>query len=146
MVYPQYQYCTYVSLNLPSYPTAPFPTYYPYVCSLCLYLCFCFANRFIFTIFLDSTFWANMKYFFSFGLTPFLHLQHLLLPVLGIFPYSCLLKGYITEDTFYKPATYSRTLSSSYSPSPNLFYFSLQPLCQYVIFRFVCLVPSPTRI
>ena len=33
----------------------PFPIWHPYVCSLHLYLCFCFAHRFICTIFLDST-------------------------------------------------------------------------------------------
>ena len=50
-------------------PSSPFPTpsspWSPYICPLCLY--FCFANRFIYTIFLDYTY---MHYytilFFSF--------------------------------------------------------------------------------
>ena len=33
----------------------PFPPWYPYICSLYLCLYFCFANKIIFNIFLDST-------------------------------------------------------------------------------------------
>ena len=32
------------------------PSWCPYVCSLHLYLCFCFANKIIYTVFLDSTY------------------------------------------------------------------------------------------
>ena len=32
------------------------PPWYPYICSLCLCLYFCFANKIIYIIFLDSTY------------------------------------------------------------------------------------------
>ena len=38
----------------PSHPL--FPPWYPYICSLRLCLSFCFANKFIYIIFLDSTY------------------------------------------------------------------------------------------
>ena len=38
---------------LPPHPVSP---WYPYICSLCLCLYFCFANKIIYTIFLDSTY------------------------------------------------------------------------------------------
>ena len=50
---PQQYLCQFQSPN--SFPPH-FPTWYPYVCSLPLCLYFCFANKIIFTIFLDSTF------------------------------------------------------------------------------------------
>ena len=37
-------------------PPLPFPLWYLYICSLCLCLYFCFANKFINFIFLDSTY------------------------------------------------------------------------------------------
>ena len=37
-------------------PIHPVPSCYPYACSLCLCLYFCFANKFIYTSFLDSTY------------------------------------------------------------------------------------------
>ena len=40
--------------DLPTHPTQPFPPWFPYACSLCLCLYFCFANKIISTIFLDS--------------------------------------------------------------------------------------------
>ena len=46
---------TYVNPSL-SFPPDLFPPWCPYVCSLHLCLYFCFANRFISTIFLDSTY------------------------------------------------------------------------------------------
>ena len=58
--------CIWVNPNLPIHPTPSSP-WCPYICSLCLY--FCFASRFIYTIFLDYTY---MHYytilFFSFWL------------------------------------------------------------------------------
>ena len=38
-----------------THPTLPLFLWCPYVCSLCLRFYFCFANNFIWTIFLDST-------------------------------------------------------------------------------------------
>ena len=51
-------------------PTATFPPWCPYVCSLHLYLSFCPANWFICTIFLGPHICVNIRYlFFSFWLT-----------------------------------------------------------------------------
>ena len=38
--------------DLPTHPTQPFPSWFPYACSVCLCLYFCFANKFICTILL----------------------------------------------------------------------------------------------
>ena len=46
----------YKSLPIFQFIPSPFPPWYPYVCSLCLCLYFCFANKFICTIFLNSTY------------------------------------------------------------------------------------------
>ena len=40
----------------PSSSHPPSPLWYPYICSLYLYIYFCFANKMIYTIFLDSTY------------------------------------------------------------------------------------------
>ena len=42
--------------NLPIHPIPSFSPWCPYICSLCLCLCFCFVNKFVCTIFLDSTY------------------------------------------------------------------------------------------
>ena len=47
--YTQYQQCIYVNSNLPIPPTPSRPPWYPYICSLCLCLYFCFANRIMYT-------------------------------------------------------------------------------------------------
>ena len=44
-----------VSVCLPFHPTFLFSPWCPYISSLCLRLCLCFANMFISTIFIDST-------------------------------------------------------------------------------------------
>jgi len=49
----------------------PFLSWYPYICSLCLCLYFCFINKFIFTIFLDSTYLYKQMISFSFWLISF---------------------------------------------------------------------------
>ena len=46
----------YVNFNLPIHPTPPYPPSCPYICSLILCLYFCFANKIIHSIFLDSTY------------------------------------------------------------------------------------------
>ena len=53
-----YQQCIYDNPNFPIHPTpsSTFPSWCPYVCSLHLCLYFCFANKIICTIFLDSTY------------------------------------------------------------------------------------------
>ena len=45
-----------INPNLPIHLNPLSPFWYPYVCCLHLCLYFCFANRFIFTIFIDSTY------------------------------------------------------------------------------------------
>ena len=45
-------------------PPHPFPPWYLYICSLHLCLYFCFANKIIYTIFLDSTY---MRYYTIFA-------------------------------------------------------------------------------
>ena len=57
------QHYIYVNHNLQFIP--PHPGQYPYVHSLCLCLYFCFANKFICIIFLDST---NKQYYMIFVL------------------------------------------------------------------------------
>ena len=47
----------------------PFPPWYPYICSLCLCLYFCFANKIIYTIFLDSMYVHWYKIFIFLFLT-----------------------------------------------------------------------------
>ena len=42
----------------------PFPPWYPYICSLCLFLYFCFATKIIWIIFLDSRY---MRYYTIFA-------------------------------------------------------------------------------
>ena len=61
---------------VPAYPSPshlPSPTHlpqYPYILSLCLCLYFCFANKFICIIFLDSTYkWYYTIFIFFFWLT-----------------------------------------------------------------------------
>ena len=50
-------------------PNSALPLWYPYVCSPCLCLYFCFADRFICTVFLDSTYiYINIWYLFFFWL------------------------------------------------------------------------------
>ena len=51
------------------HPTPAFPPWYPYVCSLHLCLYFCLANRFICTIFLDSTYMRQYMIFVFLWLT-----------------------------------------------------------------------------
>ena len=79
------QQCIHVNPNLPIHPTPPYPPWCPYVCSLHLCPYFCFANRFICTIFLDST------YMLMSCLEPDLHIwgpdSHLV-PA-SLFPPSC---------------------------------------------------------
>ena len=56
LFYTQYQQCIYANRGLSILPTLfPFPLWYPYICSLWLCLYFYFANKIIYTIFLDST-------------------------------------------------------------------------------------------
>ena len=43
----------------------PFPPWYPYICSLCLRLYFCFANKVICTVFLDFTYMHSYTIFCS---------------------------------------------------------------------------------
>ena len=45
--------------SLPIHLTLSFPPWHSYICSLCLCLHFCFVNKFIYIIFLDSTFWGS---------------------------------------------------------------------------------------
>ena len=52
LFYTQYQQCMYVN----PFPNSSHPTWCPYICSLHLCLCFCFADKIICTIFLDSTY------------------------------------------------------------------------------------------
>ena len=59
-------------LNLPVHPVPLFSLWYPWICSLCLCLYFCFANNFICTTFLDCTYkwyYTILYLFFSFWLT-----------------------------------------------------------------------------
>jgi len=53
-------------------PPLPFPVWYLYICSLCLCLYFCFANKFINFIFLDSTYVAIL-YDICFSLSKLFH-------------------------------------------------------------------------
>ena len=46
----------YVSVPNSQFLPSLFPPQYPYICSLCLCLYFCFANKIIYTVFLDSTY------------------------------------------------------------------------------------------
>ena len=62
LFYMQYKQCRHVNSSFPVH--CPFLPWYPYICSLCLCLYFCFAKKFIYMIFLDFTY---MQYlFFSF--------------------------------------------------------------------------------
>ena len=45
-----------VYMSISQFIPPPHPPWYPYVCSLHLCLYFCFANRFVYTIFLDFTY------------------------------------------------------------------------------------------
>ena len=58
------------SMSIPTFQFIPPSSspWYPYVYSLCLCLYFCFANKFIWTIFLESTY-IIQYFFFSFWLT-----------------------------------------------------------------------------
>ena len=49
----------------------PLPPWYPYICSLRLCLYFCFANKIIYTIFLDSTYVCYYTIFVFLFLTSF---------------------------------------------------------------------------
>ena len=75
--------CIYVNPNPPFHPMLHFPSWYLYVC--CLYLClyFCFANEFLYTIFLDSTLMGLVQFSLSVmpdSLQPY-GLQHARLPI-----------------------------------------------------------------
>ena len=59
----------YSQIPNPSLPT-PSPSWQPQICSLCLWVCFCFMDKFIYVIFFP---------FFSLGL----HLRHMEVPRLG---------------------------------------------------------------
>ena len=53
----QYQQCIHVNPSLLGHPTyAPFRPWCPYVCFLHLRVCFSFAIKIVYTIFLDSTY------------------------------------------------------------------------------------------
>ena len=58
--------CVWVNPNLPIHPTHSSP-WCPYICSLCLY--FCFASRFIYTIFLDYTYIPSLLDFLPIQVT-----------------------------------------------------------------------------
>ena len=45
-----------MSIPISQFIPTSLPPWYPYICSLCLCLYFCFANKFICIIFLDSTY------------------------------------------------------------------------------------------
>ena len=63
----------YMSIPSPnsSHPS-PFPLWYPYVCSLCLCLYFCFVNKIIYTSFFGFHIYAFM-YNIRFSLSDLLH-------------------------------------------------------------------------
>ena len=61
-----HQQYIYVDPNLPIPLTLPFPSWYPYICSLCLCLYFCFANKIIYTIFSRLHIYALIYYIFLF--------------------------------------------------------------------------------
>ena len=49
----------------PQYPNSshsPLPPWCPYICSLCFCPYLCFTNRFIYTIFLDSTYMRSVQF------------------------------------------------------------------------------------
>ena len=48
--------CIYVRSHLPIHIPSSLSPWYPYICSLCLCLYFCFANKLIYIISLDSTY------------------------------------------------------------------------------------------
>ena len=78
--------CIYVNPNPPFHPMLHFPSWYLYVCSLYLCLYFCFANKFIYTIFLDSTLKGSVQFSHSVmsdSLQPY-GLQHARLPIITI--------------------------------------------------------------
>ena len=64
--------CIYINPNLPIHPTTPIP-WYPHICSLHLYLYFCFVNKIICTNFLQlPRISINIQYLlFSFWFTSF---------------------------------------------------------------------------
>ena len=55
------QQCVCVGPTLPIHLTSPWPPWHPYVCSLCLCLYFCVANKFICTI-LHQLFWELISF------------------------------------------------------------------------------------
>ena len=61
----------YISTLSPIHPTSSFPLWYTQVCSLHLYLYFCFADKFICTIFLDFTYKQYYAVFVCLFLTYF---------------------------------------------------------------------------
>ena len=72
LFYTQYQQCRYVNPSLPIHPTTPLPPWYPYVCSLHLYLYFCFVNKIIYTNFFRFHIYA-LIYDICFSLSDLLH-------------------------------------------------------------------------
>ena len=83
--------CIYVNPNPPFHPMLHFPSWYLYVCSLYLCLYFCFANKFIYTIFLDSTLKGSVQFSHSVmsdSLQPH-GLQHTRLPCPSPTPGTC---------------------------------------------------------
>ena len=63
LFYTQYQQCIYVNPNLPIPPIPHFLPWYPHVHSLHLCLYFCFANKFIYIVFLVES--NIVKYVFN---------------------------------------------------------------------------------
>ena len=105
-----------MSIPISQFIPTSLPPWYPYICSLCLCLYFCFANKFICIIFLDSTY---MQYYtiFVFLTRWFFKMLILLihfpewycqcLPMLS--PQSC---GYGLQDScFIQPSLHSSLIS-----------------------------------
>ena len=61
----------YMSIPISQFIPPSFPPWYPYICSLRLCFCFCFANKFICIIFLDSTYKRYYMIFIFLFLTYF---------------------------------------------------------------------------
>ena len=65
--------CIHVNPNLPVHPTLlSFPPWYPYICSLCLCLYFCFVNKIVYASFFRFHMYA-LIYDICFSLSDLLH-------------------------------------------------------------------------
>ena len=101
--------------DLPTHPTQPFPPWFPYACSVCLCLYFCFANKIIYTIFSRFHIYALIYYVFFF-LTYFTLCDSLL----RIVPFA---ETWMDPPSFLTLFLFSPVLSSSTPPCSLLHLF-----------------------